>query len=45
MENIINLVGIQSPMTNFDGDDKGISCGLLPRFNIAREWWRIEGRI
>jgi hypothetical protein len=41
MGNIINLVEIQSPIPNFDGDDKGISCGLLPRFNIVRERWRI----
>jgi hypothetical protein len=40
MENIISLVEIQSPIPNFDADDKGISCGLLPRFNIARARWR-----
>jgi hypothetical protein len=43
MENIIDLVGIQSPIPNFDGDDKGISYELLLRFNIAREKRRIEG--
>jgi hypothetical protein len=43
MENIIDLVGIQSPIPNFDHDDKGISYELLLRFNIAREKRRIEG--
>jgi hypothetical protein len=41
MKKIIDLVEIQSPIPNFDGDDKGISCGLLPTFNIARERLRI----
>ncbi|HVN18698.1 MAG TPA: hypothetical protein VMU05_07995 [Dongiaceae bacterium] len=41
MQNIISLVGIPSPIANFDGDDKGISYDLLRTINILREGSRI----